>query len=358
MTQPKLSLVFPCYHAAHHMQHVLEDLQAQTFKDFEAILVNDGDDSQVEAMEQIAAIDCRIRVVQQKQNQGVSAARNAGLDAVKAPWVIFADPDDHFGPNYLQSLFCAVDGTGADMACGGYTFFEVEKGEIRHYYIPSDNDCETTDLQTGLETLMAANGLYCCWSKIYNVKLIRENGVLFDESISLGEDVSFNLSYFGFVKKMCLVKDCDYVYYHYGRGSLTTQYTAEYTRQKLREEEAVKSNLFILGLTEQKVMEHYTLRILITVRETYANLFLRESNVGLSEAATRIQEDLFDNPECVNAILHGYLGNNRMLQLIRLLTRIGNARFAAVTFKTLAIGKNMFDSLYDRIKPFVRGESS
>lgn len=104
----KVSLVIPCWHAAQHMPHVLEDLQAQTFKDFEAILVNDGDDSQVESMELIASKNSRIRIVRLYQNSGVSAARNAGTDIAQAPWVGYADPDDRFGPNYLQSLYKAV----------------------------------------------------------------------------------------------------------------------------------------------------------------------------------------------------------------------------------------------------------
>ena len=90
---PKVSLVFPCWHAAKHMPHVLEDLQAQTFKDFEAILVNDGDDSQIPAMEEIAAKDNRIRIINRPDNGGASSARNSGMDIAKSPWIIFPDPD-------------------------------------------------------------------------------------------------------------------------------------------------------------------------------------------------------------------------------------------------------------------------
>ncbi len=84
---PRVSLVFPCYHAGHHMQHVLDDLQAQTFKEFEAILVNDGDDSQTEAMKEIASKDNRIRIVHRDRNGGVAAARNSGTEAVTTQWV-------------------------------------------------------------------------------------------------------------------------------------------------------------------------------------------------------------------------------------------------------------------------------
>ena len=159
MHTPKVSLVFPCWHAAQHMSHILEDLQAQTFKDFEAILVSDGDDSQLEAMESIAAKDSRIRIVRLEKNGGAAAARNAGTDAVTTEWVTYPDPDDRLGPNYVRSLFEAVDDKGVEMACGGCRRVKVDTGETRLCDIGVDNSPEILKMEEGYEKMGAGGNV-------------------------------------------------------------------------------------------------------------------------------------------------------------------------------------------------------
>lgn len=100
----KVSVIIPAYNAAPTIRETLLSLQAQTFPDWEAIIINDGssDDTFTTANE-FAIQDSRIRVINQL-NQGVSAARNFGVKEALSDWVLFLDADDWILPQHLEKL--------------------------------------------------------------------------------------------------------------------------------------------------------------------------------------------------------------------------------------------------------------
>ncbi len=105
---PTVSVIMPAYNVARYIGDALESVFAQTFKDFEVVVVNDGSPD-TEELERVLA-DYRGRVVYLKQeNRGVSAARNAGIRAARAPFVAHLDPDDLWEPDYLASQLAVFD---------------------------------------------------------------------------------------------------------------------------------------------------------------------------------------------------------------------------------------------------------
>ena len=105
---PAVSVVIPAYKCAAYIAEALDSVFAQTFGDFEVLVVNDGSPD-TEELERVLA-DYRGRVVYLKQeNRGVSAARNAGIRAARAPFVAHLDPDDLWEPDYLASQLAVFD---------------------------------------------------------------------------------------------------------------------------------------------------------------------------------------------------------------------------------------------------------
>lgn len=115
MTEPRVTLIVPIYKVEEYLPACLDSILAQTMRDFELILVDDGSPDNCGAIcDAYAARDSRVRVIHQK-NAGVSAARNAGLDVARGEYISFIDGDDRIAPGFLE---CLLE-PGTDIAqCG------------------------------------------------------------------------------------------------------------------------------------------------------------------------------------------------------------------------------------------------
>ena len=100
--RPEISVIVPVYRVEKYLNDCIDSILAQTFTDFELILVDDGSPDGCPALCDVAAAkDSRIRVIHQK-NRGLSGARNAGLDAAEGEWIAFVDSDDMLLPQALE----------------------------------------------------------------------------------------------------------------------------------------------------------------------------------------------------------------------------------------------------------------
>ena len=118
--RPEISIIVPVYQVGKYLNECIDSILAQTFTDFELILVDDGSPDNCPALCDAAAEkDNRVRVLH-KPNGGVSTARNAGLDMARGKWIAFVDSDDSVQPDYLEKMHTAALAAGADIAlCGG-----------------------------------------------------------------------------------------------------------------------------------------------------------------------------------------------------------------------------------------------
>jgi CDP-glycerol glycerophosphotransferase len=115
---PRVSVVVPVYNVEEFLATCLDSLLAQTFEDFEAILVDDGStDRSAEIAQRYEDKDSRFRIVAQ-ENGGLSKARNTGADAAQGEFLVFLDSDDAVPPNAYRLLVEALDKTGSDFATG------------------------------------------------------------------------------------------------------------------------------------------------------------------------------------------------------------------------------------------------
>lgn len=356
MEVPKVSLVFPCWHATKHLEHVLADLQTQTFKDFEAIFVNDGDDSQMEAMKAIAAQDSRIHIVNLPQNSGVAAARNAGTDAATTEWVTYPDPDDRFGANYVKSLYEAVDGTGVEMACGGYTMLIVDDGGIYQQYIEIEDSPKVMDIAAGYEQMISPTVFTFAWNKLYNVEIIRNNNLRQDSHFEISQDYAFNMHYFLYCKKVGLVRDSSYIYYYYGCKSNSKRFHPYYFQYRLE----------IIGLREQfhryigwqnsRVLKVYQEEISTEAFNYLTRFYAYGSKLSLRKVANEIKKNYLSQPSIVNAVKKTDPGNDLIKRLFRFLTKLGSSYTMAVTFRMMFAVRSRFATLYARKRNLLRGD--
>ena len=132
---PTISVIVPVYKVEPYIHRCIDSILAQTYTDFELILVDDGSpDNCGRICDEYAGNDSRIHVIHQ-ENGGLSAARNAGIDWAFAnsdsAWLTFIDSDDWVHPEYLQRLHDAAVETNAAISICGYVETHGEEPEIK-----------------------------------------------------------------------------------------------------------------------------------------------------------------------------------------------------------------------------------
>ena len=189
MSNPKISVIIPVYNAESTLRRCVDSVLAQTFTDFECLLINDGSkDKSGEICEEYAARDSRIRAFH-KENGGVSSARNLGLDNAAGEWIAFVDSDDWVGEKYLESFSDHLD---ADLIIGGFLRFKNDKIVA---------NCEAEHIKEGFyvnfRQIVESNlnrAAFCApWAKLFKSSTAKQ--LRFDLKIRIGEDSIYMLDY-------------------------------------------------------------------------------------------------------------------------------------------------------------------
>lgn len=149
-----VSIIMPAYNAASYIEKAIASVQAQTYTDWELIVV---DDCSTDATAEIAGVfarqDERIRLIRNERNRGVAAARNAGLAASSGCYVAFLDSDDSWYPKKLETQISYLQQTGADLCYTSYCIVDTAGNRIRGDYIVPD--------RTDYESLLKENVILC-----------------------------------------------------------------------------------------------------------------------------------------------------------------------------------------------------
>ena len=129
MPNSLITIIVPVYNSEKTLHRCVDSILDQTYQNFEILLINDGSkDHSGDICDEYAKSDTRGRVFH-KENKGVSAARNTGLDNAKGAWVSFVDSDDWISSEYLNVLYKEAIVTNADVVT--CDFFEVVRNGIR-----------------------------------------------------------------------------------------------------------------------------------------------------------------------------------------------------------------------------------
>lgn len=127
----EVSIIVPVYQVEKYIRQCIDSILAQTFTDFELILVDDGSkDNSGKICDEYAEKDKRIRVIH-KENGGLSDARNKGLDNASGNYFMFVDSDDYIAPNMAECLYKKISEAKADIAACNYRYiFEDDKKDF------------------------------------------------------------------------------------------------------------------------------------------------------------------------------------------------------------------------------------
>lgn len=166
-----ISVIIPVYKVEAYLHTCVESVRAQTYKNIEIILVDDGSpDSCPQICDNYAAQDARIRTIH-KKNGGLSSARNAGIEAARGNFIAFLDSDDLWSPLFLERLYRAIIQTGADFSVCLFRRFDDESTLCTP--APSDILCLTQ--QEAFKCLFNSRNenMVVAPNKLYHARLFR-----------------------------------------------------------------------------------------------------------------------------------------------------------------------------------------
>lgn len=235
LTSPVFSVIIPAYNAENTIRQSVDSLLAQTWSDFEAIIVEDGSsDHTRQILQDLEASDSRIRVIYKNKNEGLSAGRNSGIQAARGNYIGFLDSDDWIEPDLLETVYHRgrLNEDCPDLIAFGYFHDTMDKNRTRtivsrEVRMPERSCSRRPDIikaavQCDTNKLFA----YTC-TKFYRRNVILEHRLSFP-SQTLIEDFIFNCRYWNHIEKLVIL---DFAGYHYIKASseaLTQKFLPDY----------------------------------------------------------------------------------------------------------------------------------
>lgn len=269
-TKGKLvSVIVPVYNAENYLGYCLNSIVSQTYQQIEIILINDGStDNSLAICQNYALVDDRISIIT-VENNGVSNARNVGLDAAKGEYIQFIDSDDVIKSNMIEQTVQMMEAYQKDVVVSSFEMItlgqnDADMNKISFSCNIMGGECVLTRekfFKKMAFILWRTSLLECSWNKLFRRSIIQENNIRFPKELTLGEDFCFNMDYFQYVNGAVFTNKVYYYYMQVNKGALTRKYRADLFDNQMyliqRFHKLLKNNIKI-SHEEKKELAEYT----------------------------------------------------------------------------------------------------
>ncbi|MGF2159033.1 glycosyltransferase family 2 protein [Enterococcus avium] len=248
INKPDVSVIVPVYNSQDYLRTTVESILAQSFTNFELLLIDDGstDDSSV-ICDHLAEQDCRIRVVH-RENKGMCAARNYALSIANGKYVTFCDNDDLYLNDLLKDNFILAEKYEADTVRFLRELQRLENNkeisksvttDVGNHLLTKKNIADNYDILRSI-----GGGV---WNGLYRKDFLKKHNILFDESMRSGmEDLDFNLKVYASLEKLYINSKVYYLWIQRDEHSTSRKFTMNYLE-----------SLFICARRERRLINNY-----------------------------------------------------------------------------------------------------
>jgi glycosyltransferase involved in cell wall biosynthesis len=219
----KTTIIIPVYNVESNLSECLDSLLAQTYTDYELILVNDGStDASLQICKHYAAKDRRIKVIDQS-NKGPAAARNTGLESAKGDYVGFVDADDFVENRMYQDMVTIAEQLKADVVMCNFKVYssknnyELIKNDLPYGELMNSSQIKKYLLQPYYGGHKGIIPSLC--NKLYRRSFLNTHNLKIDETRVRAEDYWFNFYALGLAKSVYAI-DKSYYHYYNNKGSV------------------------------------------------------------------------------------------------------------------------------------------
>ena len=207
---PQISVIVPIYNSVPYLQRCVESIIAQTYPHLEILLIDDGStDGSANLCDTLSEKDARIQVVHKSQNEGLSAARNTGLDMASGTWIGFVDSDDWIAPDMYANLLESLTSLSADVVYGGIVPTEGEKPVTPA--VPAGHLLSKDEYFRDFFRMGTQICVFYVWNALYCSSLLE--GIRFRNEIRNAEDVDF--SFRVAMKARSIARDESALYFYF-----------------------------------------------------------------------------------------------------------------------------------------------
>lgn len=207
--KPLVTIVVPMYNVEKYIEKCLNSLINQTYKNIEIIIINDGSkDNSLSIAEKKAKGDSRIKIISQP-NQGLSAARNAGIDNASGSYICFVDSDDFVHQDYVKLLLECILKNEADISACGFFYIDEEGNKWKR----KEKENKLYNNEEALKDIFSKeqNTEIMTWNKLYKIQLFRDNKIYFPIG-RYHEDNFTTYKLYYYAKKIVMISNELYYY--------------------------------------------------------------------------------------------------------------------------------------------------
>ena len=283
---PLISIVVPVYNVEFWLPKCIKSLLCQTYKNIEIILVDDGSkDKSPKICDDFSKKDKRIKVIHQK-NQGVSTARNNGINLANGEYLCFVDSDDWLVPNAIESLYYAANTNGAQIViCDMLLISNIKSSPLFRLSQNKPIDIKNTNKITPamLEDIFYGGAI----GKLYKTSILKEHNITFPIDMKFAEDTYFHCECVKYCNKIAFIKDAIYIYNRLVYESAITRFYPEISEWMIRFAKIRFEALQIKDCNEQAAKEFLNNSYLKDLSFIVHFCALRSENSDISTLAYR-----------------------------------------------------------------------
>lgn len=283
-----ISIVVPIYNSEKTIEKCIVSLIKQSYKELEIILVNDGStDNSLGICRECSKIDKRIKVLD-KDNAGVSSARNTGIENATGKYLMFCDSDDWVNANWCQHFI--ENYVDNHLVMCGISFNNIDSNTVVKSMADINEKIRLVHKKDFFKLYEYGFNSPC--NKIYDLDCINQNKIRFNTKIDLGEDVLFNLEYLSNINSnIIVINECLYNYEVSSKDSLSRKIFDNYFEQVIY----VYNNI-------QNYMDKFELEDMIQKRDfhtVYFYHFINGLSINWTSKTTKIINKIRTNNKVV-----------------------------------------------------------
>lgn len=225
----KVSVIVPVYNVEKELKICIESILNQSYETWELWLVDDGStDNSPLLCDEYAKKDSRIHVLH-KENGGVSAARNSGLQQVAGEYVLFVDSDDYLEKQTLEKMVAEAEDNAADVVLCGFFYRVMHDNSVVENVADVSFVGDNRELaKTVFAGVFEKDLINPPWNKLIKRSILLENNLQFNEAYSILEDLSFSIQLLEKCSKIVIMKDALYNYVYKEQNNLVHKFHSNF----------------------------------------------------------------------------------------------------------------------------------